>query len=61
MKACSTKKNVVLANARDSEVVPDPFIQMQAGPNSSVNPKGIMNHDEFVQYAMDVDATELCM
>jgi hypothetical protein len=34
---------------------------MQAGPNSSVNPKGIMNHDEFVQYAMDVDATELCM
>jgi ribonuclease P/MRP protein subunit RPP1 len=50
-------QNAVLAKARDSEVVPDPF--MQAGPGSSVNPKCIVNHVEFVQHAMDVDATEL--
>ncbi|CAO2186404.1 unnamed protein product [Urochloa humidicola] len=49
-------QNAVLAKARDSEVVPDPF--MQAGPGSSVNPKGIVKHFEFVQDAMEVDVTE---
>ncbi|CAO2175276.1 unnamed protein product [Urochloa humidicola] len=49
-------QNAVLAKARDSEVVPDPF--MQAGPGSSVNPKGVTKHFEFVQDAMEVDVTE---
>ncbi|RCV36674.1 hypothetical protein SETIT_8G001100v2 [Setaria italica] len=56
LPASSYYQNAVLAKTEDSKVVPNPL--MQAGPGSSVNPKGIVKHVEFVQDAMEVDATE---
>ncbi|RCV36645.1 hypothetical protein SETIT_7G334600v2 [Setaria italica] len=50
LPASSYYQNAVLAKTGDSKVVPNPF--MQAGPGSSAK------HVEFVQDAMEVDATE---